>query len=54
MAVLEWEDVDPIQGVPGGYRLPRSAGMLVTAPGSTLATRLPGVKDVCDAFQIGP
>lgn len=54
MAVLEWEDVDPIQGVPGGCRVPQSADVLVTAPGSTLVAKLPGVRDVCDAFRIGP
>lgn len=54
MAVLEWEDVDPIQGVPGGCRVSQSAGILVTAPGSTVAARLPGLRYVCDAFQIGP
>jgi hypothetical protein len=45
---------EPIQGVPGGCLVPQSAGILVTAPGSTVASRLPGLKDVCDAFKINP
>lgn len=53
IAVLEYEDND-IQNVPGGCQVRRSAELLVTAPDSTTSTRLPGLIDVCDAFEINP
>lgn len=54
MAVVEWGDVDPDQAVPGGCLVKSSSDVLVTAPGSTVAARLPGVAYVCEAFQVNP
>lgn len=53
IADLEWEDND-ITGVPGGCLVRQSQTLLVTAPDSTESTSLPGLSDVCDAFDIGP
>jgi hypothetical protein len=54
MAVLEWGDVDPDQAVPGGCLVRNSEDVLVTAPGSAVASKLSSVAHVCEAFQINP
>lgn len=54
IAVLEWGDVDPDQAVPGGCLVPHSSGVMVTPPGSTVATKLPSAAYVCEAFQANP
>jgi len=54
VAELEWEDNNPIGGVPGGCRVRASSALVVTSPDSTQPATLPGLRLVCDAFEIGP
>jgi Protein of unknown function (DUF4232) len=55
LAVLEWESVNPIQGVPGGCLVPHANALLVTAPDATVSTKFTGgFTYICDNFQINP
>lgn len=55
LAVLEWVDVDPIGGVPGGCLVPYATSLLVTAPDSTQSIKFTGgYSNICEALEINP
>ena len=55
LAALEWEGVNPIQGVPGGCLVPHANALLVTAPDATVSVKFTGgFTDICDNLEINP
>jgi hypothetical protein len=49
IAILEWETEDD-----GDCLVRQSSSLLFTAPDSTESTAMPGLRDVCKDFEIGP